>query len=205
MFSFTRTRVAVAALAIPAVAAGALLAAAGGASAATLPAQSPQYAYVQLHNDPDSNVTGTNWASDDIARFFTVTQTSPGTYDIKISDYGAWNAIPGAAAPLDYTGLTHMGHEHGWFTGGADFTVSSSGGGASEANLRAALGGHLVVSDDSTGSTALVQDLFPAGATVTGSFNTWGWTYHYGQEVMVQQSASPSYTDTPAGIFTNGG
>jgi hypothetical protein len=126
-------------------------------------------------------------------------------YDVRASDYGTWNAIPNAAAPLDQTGQTHMGSEHGWFTGGADFTVSSPNGGASEANLLRALGGHFTVSNGTTTYSQLVQDLFPAGATVTSAFSTWGWAYHYGNEVMVQQSATPNYSDTPADIFTNGG
>jgi hypothetical protein len=198
-----RIRTFLAAAAAPLALGAILLGTAGRASAATV-TPAPQHAYVQVQNDPDSNVTGTNWANDNISRFFTVRQTTPGVYDVQTSDYGVWNAIPGAAAPLDATGQTHMGSEHGWFTGGADFTVSSPNGGASQANLLRALGGHFTVSNGAS-TTALVQDLFPAGATVTSAFNTWSWTYHYGNEVMVQQSAAPNYTDTPTKIFTNGG
>jgi hypothetical protein len=191
------------ALAAPVLAVAGLLASAGGASAAT----HPQVMHAQILNDPDSNVTGGTWANDHISRWYRATETSRGVYDVKITDFGIWNAVPRAAAPLDYSGATHMGSEHGLFFGGADFTVTSPNGAPSQANLRKALGGQAVINDATAlvGSNTQVADLFPAGATVTGSFNTWGWKYYHRGEVMVQQSATPSYTDTPVGIFTNGG
>jgi hypothetical protein len=49
-----------------------------------------------------------------------------------------------------------------------------------------------------------IAHLFPAGATVTGDFNTYSWTYFgpHGEQ-MVQATAGN--TDTPVGLFTNGG
>jgi hypothetical protein len=190
------------AVAAPALAVAALLASAGGASADAV----PQVMHAQIINDPDSNVTGGNWANDSISRIYRVTDLGSSNYDVKISDFGWWKAIPGASAPLDYTGTKLMGSEQGVFYGGADFTVNSPGGAPSQAYLRTALGGQAVINDATaiTGTNAQVADLFPNGATVTGSFNTWSWTYlgpHW--ERMVQSSTGDS--DTPVGIFTNGG
>ena len=190
-------------LAIPAIAGSALF---GGAHTPAPTASLPhtQVAIVQVNHDPDTGVSGTYWSNDNFTRIFSVRETAPGTYDVQSSDIGTWNAIPRAIAPLS-AGNTAMGtNEHGLIIGRADFTVSSEAGGASEANLRAALGGHLVVSNGSVSYTQLVQDLFPAGATITGDFNTYSWTY-FGPhgEKMVQATAGN--TDTPVGLFTNGG
>jgi hypothetical protein len=197
-----------AALAAPALALGALLASAGGASAATL----PQVLHVQVLNDPDSGVyQGMTWANDNISRWYQVTYLGSNNYDVRTTDYGIWNAVPGAIAPLDTTGTTHMGSEHGLFTGRAHFVVNSPNGAPSEALLRSALGGTTTV-DAATSSASygqLILDAFPSGATLTDQFDPWSWTY-FGPhgERMVQQAASlgTPYSDSPtAGIFTNGG
>jgi hypothetical protein len=205
-----RIRTILAAAAAPAALAAVLLGTAGQASAAT----TTQVAHVQLANNPDSGVSGQNWALDNVNRTFTVTPVTgrANTYNVQVTDEGTWNAIAGAPAPLDGSATTAMGSESGHFSGGATFTVFSPNGGASEANLHAALNqpGNGVIKVDynvTPGVTysQLVQDLFPQGATVTGSFTSWGWTYNNSNERMTQQSAAPSYTDTPVGLFTNGG
>jgi hypothetical protein len=190
-----------------------LAALAGTASAGTTNVQSIT---LKITGDPDSGICGNTWANDNLTRKFTVTSLGSGDYSVAASDDGTWTAIPGATAPLSPTCTgAGMGSESGTITGGATFTVHSPDGAPSAALLKAALAGSSTSPGKSnqvnfTGSASygqFVQDLFPAGAVVTGSFLTWGWTYTYAPtgEVMVQQSAAPNYTDTPSGIFTSGG
>ena len=193
-------------LAVPAIAAATMLGMAGVASAST---GSQAEMHVQIFGDPDSGVCGNYWATDDINRTFKVTDNNDGTFNVATNDDGTWHATAGQHAPLDFTCRTAIGSESGPMHGYATFTVSSPNGGASQANLDAALNsGNGVPKLDGSSAPAydqLVLDLFPAGAKLTSDFTTWGWRYEYRGEVMVQQSVTPNYTDAPAGIFTNGG
>lgn len=180
----------------------------------------PQNFYLELSKDADSGFCG-NWAQDDLFRTFTVRALGGGQYAVSTTDVGTWHAIPGAVAPLSSPcdPAAVMGsHESGPMYGADTFTVAASGP-ASERNLETALAGDFLhggygfvpVLDGSKNIpfSETVLALFPPGAafTATGDFTTWSDTYYFfragHREVQVQSYLG--YSDTPVGIFTNGG
>ncbi len=129
-------------------------------------------------------------------------------------------------APLDPIGDTAMGNERGPLLGGAELTVTGAQGPPSAANLKSNLmmegntityangvitvkGGYPAQGGNpGTGYTALVSNLFPnptgpGGVSVSWVRYAWAYTYLPAREVYVY--SSNGLTDTPVGIFTNGG
>jgi hypothetical protein len=187
-----------------------LTALAGPASASTTNTQSIT---LKISHDGDSGVYGNYWANDNLTRKFSVTYQGGGVYDVTTSDSGTWNAVARQVAPLDYTGTTSMGSESGPLSGGATFVITATSPPSASA-LKANLAGSYTQPGNSNqvdytgtaGYQTLVEDLFPASSvTSDNAFTTYSWTYTYTPtgEVMVQASAGN--TDTPTGIFTNGG
>lgn len=201
-----------------------------GAPSASAGAGGSQVFYVRVLNVPDGNDLYTNgaWSDDNINRTFVVTEVSPGTYDVRTFDIGTWQAAPGVNAPLDPTGATAMGNERGPLLGGAELTVTGAQGPPSAANLKPDLmkegsgstitytngvitvqGGYPAQGGNpGTGYTALVSNLFPNptgpdGVSVSWVRYAWAYTYLPAREVYVY--SSNGLTDTPVGIFTNGG
>jgi hypothetical protein len=216
-------RVLIAAGAAVGLAAFGLTASAGAASAMTP-------VTVQISADPGVTVCGPYWGLNYTDRTFTATKLSAGKWDVKTSDTGTWAAWPGALAPLDSrcsTSPTSMGDlENGPLTGSADFIVTGAAGPPSAANMRFNLkmegattfvDGRIITVNagisglPGTGGTSftdLVGNLFPNPlgpdqVDVTVTSYSWTYTYPPTGEVMVQSSTGN--TDTPVGIFTNGG
>jgi hypothetical protein len=216
-------RVLIAAGAAVGLAAFGLTASAGAASAMTP-------VTVQISADPGVTVCGNYWGLNYTDRTFTATKVSAGKWDVKTSDTGIWLAWSGERAPLDSscsTSSTSMGDgENGPLTGSADFIVTGAAGPPSAANERYFLkyegattyvdGRIITVNGNVNGQpgqggttfTDLVANLFPnpmGPNAVDVTVNSYSWTYTYPRtgEVMVQSSTGN--TDTPVGIFTNGG
>jgi len=200
------------------------LTASAGAASAMTPVT------IQISADPAVTICGPYWGLNYTDRTFTATKISAGKWDVKTSDTGTWAAWPGALAPLDAScsaSPTSMGLlENGPLTGNADFTVTGAAGPPSAANERSWLkyegattyvdGRIITVNGNINGQpgtggttfTDLVANLFPNPmgpdqVDVTVSSYSWTYTYPPTGEVMVQSSSGN--TDTPVGIFTNGG
>ena len=200
------------------------------ASAATQAAAAMTPVTIQISADAAISTCGPIWGLNYTNRTFTATKVSAGKWDVKTSDTGIWLAWPGAGAPLATTcstGVPPMGLlENGQLTGSADFIVTGAAGPPSAANERSWLkyegattyvdGRIITVNGNINGQpgtggttfTDLVANLFPNPmgpdqVDVTVSSYSWTYTYPPTGEVMVQSSSGNS--DTPPGIFTNGG
>lgn len=216
-------RVLIAAGAAVGLAAFGLTASAGAASAMTP-------VTVQISADPGVTVCGPDWGLNFTDRTFTATRVSAGKWDVKTSDTGVWVAWGGSLAPLDSScsaSPTSMGlGENGPLTGSADFIVTGAAGPPSAAHMRfnlkmegdtTYLDGRIITVNgningqpgtNGTSFTGLVGNLFPnpqGPNAVDVTVNSYSWTYTYPRtgEVMVQSSTGN--TDSPVGIFTNGG
>lgn len=182
---------------------------------------------VQISADAAGNSCGGNWGLNYTDRIFTATLVSAGKWKVTTSDQGVWLAWPDMAAPLDTGCSTAMGaRESGPLTGSATIVVTKAAGAPSAANMRSNLkaegattylnGSIITVNGNvqgqsGTGGTSfidLVKNLFPnpmGPGGVVASIKSYSWTYTFPPtgEVMVRSSSGS--TDTPAGIFTNGG
>lgn len=166
-------------LAVIVVAAGAVAASAGMASASVHPvfvrhaAAFNGTAVAQIVR-PDSG-NGGDWATDQINRTTVVTQTGPNTYSATISDEGSFATIP--FAPTPNQGGVNMGdfitaNGNGMgatatLTGGRTYSIVSAVG-----PDMSAISGHISGAPSSAGWMDLA---FPYG-TVTAN-NDWSWTY----------------------------
>jgi hypothetical protein len=209
------------------VAGSALCLATFGLTASTGAASAMTPVTVQISADAAINACGNNWGLQYTNRTFTATWVSAGKWDIKTSDKGVWLAWSGMTAPLDSSCSTSMGDgENGPLRGSADIIVTKAAGPPSAANLRSILklegattyldGSIITVNGNVNGQpgtggttfTDLVGNLFPNpmgpnAVVVTVKSYSWTYTYPLTGEVMVQ--SGKGNTDTPAGIFTNGG
>jgi hypothetical protein len=117
-------------VAAPVIAATALLAGTGAASAATVKAPPVKPVVASTYEagliDTTSVPTGVNspqgpvWAYDDMTRVLTATQASPGTWTVTFDEGGVYNAI---ANPLTGAAWQHSG----LFGGTISYIVTSAG------------------------------------------------------------------------------
>ncbi len=198
------------------------LMAANGATSAMTPVT------VQISADPAVGVCGNYWGLNYTDRTFTATKISSGKWDVKTSDKGTWVAWAGENAPLDSSCSKPMSGagENGPLKGSAHIVVTHAAGPPSAANERSFLkkegattyvdGSIITVNGNINGQpgtggtsfTSLVANLFPnpmgpGAVTVTVKSYSWTYTYPATGEKMVRSSSGN--TDTPVGIFTNGG
>lgn len=166
-----RIRTIAATVAAPAIAAAALLAGTGAASAAPLKAPAPKPVVASTYEaglpDTTSVETGTDspngpvWAYDDMIRVLTATQTAPGTWTVTFNEGGVYNAI---ANPL--TGAAW--HHSGLFGGTISYVVSSAG---------APKAANLPRTEPATAThSSVMAQLFGAPVTVTGG-GSYSFTY----------------------------
>ncbi len=164
-----RIRTIGATVAAPAIAAAALLAGTGAASAATVKAPSPVVASTFEAGLPDTTSvpTGTDspqgpvWAYDDMTRVLTAKQTAPGTWTVTFDEGGVYNAI---ANPL--TGVAW--HHSGVFGGTITYIVSSTG---------TPKASNLPGTEPSTAThSSVMAQLFGAPVTITGG-GSYSFTY----------------------------
>lgn len=198
-----------------------------GATASTGAAAAMVPVTAQISADAAVNACASNWGLNYSNRTFTATQIALGKWNVKTSDKGVWVAWPGMSAPLDTSCATSMGGgESGPLTGSATIVVTRTAGPPSAANMRANLrlqgattyldGSIITVNGNiegqaGTGGTSftdLVANLFPNpmgpnAVVVTVKSYSWTYTYPATGEVMVRSGSGS--TDTPVGIFTNGG
>jgi len=156
-------------VAAPVIAATALLAGTGAASAGTAPTAKPVVASTYEAGLPDTTSvpTGTNspqgpvWAYDDMTRVLTAKQTAPGTWTVTFDEGGVYNAI---ANPL--TGVAW--HHAGLFGGTISYVVTSAG------TPRAS---SLPRTEPATAThSSVMAQLFGAPVTVTGG-GSYSFTY----------------------------
>ena len=190
-------------IAIIALAAGALLTAAGTASASALPGagswfspRSGNTSLTLITNDPDGgHGTPATWATDTIWRTVTVTRGASvpasdcgqvtGTcwaYDASLSDSGTFRTIPGAGTPNQAcTGCAGEKIRHavnGALSGTYSITFYASSGTPSAALVPAAHDDHGAAASPPFTSTTWPELFFPAGTHFGGPVGgAYSWTY----------------------------
>jgi hypothetical protein len=144
---------------------------------------------VRLLDRSDSGEDGNNWAKDDITRQLTITQVSPGEYDVKVRDQGTFRAIVGQMTPGNDDGAAVfakpvVGQVRGGFT--AHITASPD----FATFDRQALDG-TPIRGDVPGSGSMLNGLFTDGS-VSGLFASWGWEYRNNGQLWVNTDAGGS-------------
>jgi len=170
------------AMAVPALALGAVLAA--GSTAHAVPAT--ETAVTHVYNAPDSGNGGT-WATDAFDRTLTVTLDSPQpasvpvgflAYTATVSDTGTFTAIAGALTPNQVIPGQKVSHAvNGTLSGSAAYTIVAPAadnlGAVLPANLNA--GGTALAGQYST--SLWPAQAFSPSAGVIVTLGNWSWTY----------------------------
>jgi hypothetical protein len=144
---------------------------------------------VRLLDRSDSGEDGNTWAKDDITRQVTITQVSPGAYDVKVRDQGTFRSIVGQMTPGSDDGQAVFaksvnGQVRGEFT--AHITASPD----FATFDRSALAGGPIVGDSPSSSTML-NGLFSDGS-VSDAFATWRFEYTKGGQHWVNADSANS-------------
>jgi hypothetical protein len=143
---------------------------------------------VRLLDRSDSGADGNNWAKDDITRQVTITQVSPGEYDVAVRDQGTFRSIVGEMTPGSDGAAVFAKPVNGQLRGAWTAHITASPDFATFD--RQALAG-TPIRGDAPGSGSMLNGLFTDGS-VSDLFARWGWEYRTNGQLWMNNDAGSS-------------